>query len=563
VTLFDLAVFEQAFWTAARGELFYSSLEGDISHFGRHFSPFFYLLLPVYLLHQQPETLLVLQSAALGLGAVPLYLIARRRLASSPAALGLAALYLLSPMLHDINLVNEFHELAFVIPLLLLAFWAVETARWRVYGVAVVLALTVKEDVALTTAALGLYVALGAGRRWIGLATIAASIAWFIVVVELVMPELRGPHGDVPFPGYEYLGDGIFGMAWGVVTKPDELWQVLRAEPKQHYLRWLLTPVAFLALLAPEVLLVAAPGLLLVLGSTYPPTYVIFERYIAPVVPFVYLSAVIGIERVQRLALHRGRWAHLVPVTLTLVAALGTLHTQQQLGKYPRELLDRQSPSPHAAIAIAWARAIPSDAVAVVEDHRLLAHAAHRKHLYYLSGTSPLPDYLIVDRKTPPITNVPHEERAAAIQRIHDDPAYFALRCEDGITLYAHRDAVTRHGPLLDPYGWQRDHDAGIAGMLRLRGYSLDAFGITLYWEALTEPLPNLTVAVLALDANGVELTAHRGRPQDGACATDVWQQGQLARDPHPLALTADATELVVQVLDPNGAPLGALSLTP
>ncbi|HEX7101167.1 MAG TPA: DUF2079 domain-containing protein, partial [Nitrolancea sp.] len=96
-TLFDLALFEQSFWNAARGTLFSVSLEvtrpdlvAQMSHFGRHFSPIFFLLLPFSMLHQQPSMLLVLQSLALGGAAIPLYLFARHRLGSAPLALVIA-----------------------------------------------------------------------------------------------------------------------------------------------------------------------------------------------------------------------------------------------------------------------------------------------------------------------------------------------------------------------------------------------------------------------------------------------------------------------------------------
>ncbi|MBI2865709.1 MAG: DUF2079 domain-containing protein [Chloroflexi bacterium] len=111
-TLFDLATFEQGFWNATKGTLFFYSLEGEMSRLGRHFSPIFIPLVPLYALHRDPATLLVLQTLALGLAAVPLYLFARLRLASPVAALAVSALYLASPATHDVNIVNEFHEIA-------------------------------------------------------------------------------------------------------------------------------------------------------------------------------------------------------------------------------------------------------------------------------------------------------------------------------------------------------------------------------------------------------------------------------------------------------------------
>jgi uncharacterized membrane protein len=238
-TLFDLALFEQSFWNAARGTLFSVSLEvtrpdlvAQMSHFGRHFSPIFFLLLPFYMVHQQPSTLLVLQSLALGGAAIPLYLFARHHLGSSPLALVISLLYLANPAIHDVNTVNEFHELAFVVPLIFLAFYAIETDHWVLYGFAVLGMLMVKEDVALEVIALGLYVAVIARRRRIGLITMFSAALWFVLAVLVVIPAFRGPNGPIPFLGYDYLGHGIGGIAGGVFTRPSALWHDVTAAPQ-------------------------------------------------------------------------------------------------------------------------------------------------------------------------------------------------------------------------------------------------------------------------------------------------------------------------------------------
>lgn len=451
-TLFDLATFEQGFWNATQGTLFFYSLEGELSRFGRHFSPIFFLLLPAYALHRSPSTLLTLQSFALGVAAIPLYLIARRRLHNSPAAVIVAALYLAGPAVHDINTVNDFHEIAFAVPLLFLAFYAADTRRWWLYAVAVFGALAVKEDVALVVAALGIYVFLAMRERRAGLLTFVGSVAWFVVVVQIVMPALRGPNGPVPFPGYDYLGQGILGITRGILTKPVTLWHVVIADAKQRYLFWLLTPVGFAALLAPEVLLIAAPGLLLILASTFPPTYVIFERYVAPVLPFVYIAAVVGLERMARIVPRPGQRAVVVITAVVLFIGGGTGYAQYRLQKFPHQLLTSMTPDPHVALGHAILQEIPSARSVVIEDHRFLAHAANRRHLYFLSSTSPFPDYLFIDKSAAPITNVAPAERQAAIARISADPDYVTLACQGDFVLYARAVAYQHDHDRFAPY---------------------------------------------------------------------------------------------------------------
>jgi uncharacterized membrane protein len=459
-TLFDLALFEQSFWSAARGSLFSVSLEvtrpdlvAQMSHFGRHFSPIFFLLLPFYLLYQQPSTLLVLQSLALGGAAIPLYLFARRRLGSSPVALVFALLYLASPATHDVNTVNEFHELAFVVPLIFLAFYAIETDRWPLYAISVLGMLMVKEDVALEVIALGLFVALIARQRRIGLLTMLAGAIWFVFAVLVIIPAFRGPNGPIPFLGYDYLGHGIGGIVGGILTKPSALWHVVTAAPKLRYVFWLLIPVAFLALLAPEVLAVAAPPLLIVLASTFPLTYAIYAQYVAPIVPIVFIAAVIGFARTQRLItrLDLARTARLATTgTLLLALITGTLFAQLQLHKFPAHLIYPTTPDPQVAAALSIIDALPPDASVVSEDHRWLAHLANRPHLYVLSADSPTADYILTDGTAmKPITNYTEKDRAAAIERVEKSGEYVRLECDGGFVVYAKKGAVERENPRL------------------------------------------------------------------------------------------------------------------
>lgn len=459
-TLFDLAAFEQSFWSATRGRLFVNSLEVtrpdlvmQMSHFGRHLSPIFLLLLPIYALHQFPSTLLVLQSLALGGAAIPLYLFARRRLGSPSIAVLFAGLYLANPAVHDVNTVNEFHEISFVIPIMFVAFYAIESERWPLYFVAVFAMLAVKEDVALEVIALGLYVCFIARRRRIGIVTIVVGVVWFLAAMLLIIPAFRGPNGPIPLLGYGYLGTGVFGIARGILTRPGPLWHVVTAAAKLRYLFWLLAPVAFTALLAPEVLLVAAPPMLIILASTFPDTYAIFAQYVAPIVPIVFIAAIVGVERARgagrRLGFNRMALGMTTGLLLLTICG-GTLFAQLQLHRFPTHLVSPDNPSPQAADAIALVGSIPRQASLVIEDHRWLAHAANRQFLYVLSSDSPEADYVLSDGSAlQPITNFPKPDRVAAMQRLTASQNYLTFQCTGGFVLDVRKTAFARDHPQL------------------------------------------------------------------------------------------------------------------
>ena len=548
LTYFDLAVFDQSFWNALRGTLFFNSLEGDISHFGRHFSPILYFLLPFYAVHPHPATLLTLQSIALGLAAAPLFLVARRRLGSSWFALTIAAAYLASPAVHDIDLVNEFHEVSFAIPILFTAFYAADTQRWRLYGILVLLALMVKEDIALAVAALGLYVAFIERQRAIGLATVAGAVVWFVTVIELVMPALRGPLGAVPFHGYEYLGDGIFGIAGGIITQPGTLWDVMTSDPKLEYLKWLLLPVGFLGLLAPHVLLIGLPSMLIILASTHPPTYVIFERYVAPSLPFVFLASVVGVGFVRRFAeWSAARWisgeariirrAGIGALALCSVLIIaGTVYTQSQLGKHPEGLWYSDRPSPNAAAAMEMAGAVPAHASVTIEDHRLLARASQRRELYYLAGPDSLREYVLVNHRVSPVTHQPEDLRREAIAEVIDSGDYLPARCAEGAALYVQADAYARDDDLFGSYDWRHDRTFVIDDRLRLTGYDIEPpnppvdtqLRFTLFWQSIAEQEldgSGLSVVITVLDEAGAVVGEQRDWMRN-SCATALWPTG-------------------------------------
>ena len=91
---------------------------------------------------------------------------------------------------------------------------------------------------------------------------------------------------------------------------------------------------------------------------------------------------------------------------------------QATLHKYPNRLFYPAQPDAHTAVVLRIAQTIPEQASVVVEDHRWLAHLAHRSQLYYLFAGAPEAEYYLIDRKVPPVTNVSKPERDAIVDRI-------------------------------------------------------------------------------------------------------------------------------------------------
>src|SRR5215510_10844745 len=96
---FDLGNMVQAVWATAHGHpLRVTDLRGEqVLRLGAHVDPVLMLFAPLWRLWPSPDMLLVAQSIAIASGALPVYFLARKHLASERAGAAFAIAYLLYP----------------------------------------------------------------------------------------------------------------------------------------------------------------------------------------------------------------------------------------------------------------------------------------------------------------------------------------------------------------------------------------------------------------------------------------------------------------------------------
>ena len=118
--------------------------------------------------------LLLLQAAALAVGVVPLWRIARGFLdLGVETAMVLAVAYGFQPQLHNLNL-SEFHPEALAVPALLYAYLFSQRETWFRFAFAVAFALTTRSDLGLVVIGLGALLAID-GRQRAGRLTAAGG----------------------------------------------------------------------------------------------------------------------------------------------------------------------------------------------------------------------------------------------------------------------------------------------------------------------------------------------------------------------------------------------------
>lgn len=311
---FDLGNMDQAVWNSLHGHPFrFTNVgldwHGPPTRLGIHVEPILLLVAPLYLLHSGPETLILLQTVALALGSIPLFLLSLRRLPALPLlAAAFVAAYLLAPELLG-EAIWDFHPVALATPLMLLAVWSVDAHRYRWFIAAAVLAAMTKEDVALALIPLGVYVAVWQRRPRLGIAMIALSLAWVAVCFGIILPHFHGSFagGNNYWYRYNWLGDTPGHAAVNVLTHP---WLpftfILGDAAKRGYLAMLLRTTGGLGILAPALWICALPELAVNLLSTHAEQYSGVFQYNAVLLAFLASASVYGAE-----ALYRARLARL------------------------------------------------------------------------------------------------------------------------------------------------------------------------------------------------------------------------------------------------------------
>jgi uncharacterized membrane protein len=433
---FDLGIHAQSLYTIARHGYPLVTLYGPeaVNQFSDHFAPIFYLLTPIYVLFGDARALLVVQSLALAAGVVPVYLLARRKLATHALALALAASYLLFPALHGVNNF-DFHEIALVVPLLLWSLYCLETGRFRLFGLFLALAMFTKEEVALTGVAIGLYILFVRRQPRRGALVALASAAYFALVVGVIMPALGGGADVGRFDGLEVDGfSGFAGVAMTVVTNPFYTFDYALLDPdKLFFLAQLLLPVLGIPLLAgvgPWI--VAVPGLATLLLSSYRAQYLLDTHYSSIVIPSIFFLAVLGLARVEK-----RRPAVALPVAAALVMA--SLLMNWQFGWLGGKLFDGiPRPTERDRVLASFVQQIPPDA-SVSTLSKLVPHLASREQIILYPNVVGA-DFILFDTALDAdfFPLISRDPRGEAIERLLPFVAsgeYGLLAGQDGVLL--------------------------------------------------------------------------------------------------------------------------------
>jgi len=288
---FDFGIWAQMFHNMKTTGLPITTCERymELSHFAVHFSPIYYLMLPIYFIFPDPATLQFLQAAVIASGLIPVYLLAKH-FKLSPALTAVAGIcFAFFPAL-SAGCSYDLHENCFLVPLILWLLYFVEKNKFVPMLVFSVLTCLVKEDAPVYVAFIAIYAIFSNWQKngeykfikLKGFGLLVLSAVYFFAAIKLLEKYGEG----AMFYRYEnYAVDGsdsIVGLIKTALANPAYIFAQSLNEDKLPFALTMLAPLAFVPLMNLDVfaLILIGPFLLVNLMSNYPYQYSIAFQYV-------------------------------------------------------------------------------------------------------------------------------------------------------------------------------------------------------------------------------------------------------------------------------------------
>lgn len=544
----DLGNMGQAIWNTSQGHLFHQTNQpGLTNRLSLHVEPILVPISLLYHVYSGPETLFIIQTVVVALGAIPIFALARLKLENDGLALIFALVYLMFPAIQAANLL-DFHAVTLAPTFFLATFYYLETRQLKLFALFAVLTAACKEDMTLLVMMLGFYAFFINRQRWVGLATVALSGLWVSLAVFVIPPLFAGTD-NIHWNRYDHLGDGALNIVMNLFLQPHLFLDHLQSVNAANYLRLLLTPTGFTALFNPITLLLALPSLGINLLSNFPP----MQRansliYAAPIVPAILISSIYGLANLKRFGCqvsgvrcHGPTLNSFFNVTLGGLILFATITYHYHYGYLPGggQYRGWEAVTDHQRRAAAILAQIPNDAALSAQD-RLNPHVSGRETLYIFDRIDDA-DHIVLDVTEDSWPLHPVELRHR-VDRFLNDEGFGIVDARDGYLLLAKNDRTGGQPDLptslpdrffdfarVDrPATFQAEVPLSITfdDKLELVGY---AFGlgaheeflpvVTLYWRALQPLEENYTLWPFFIDRNGHLIEDPSERP----LVTTLW----------------------------------------
>lgn len=414
---FDLGIMHQTVYNTYR-----ALVTGDMSRFLEFTNPHGFeqvkrmaihndillaLLAPFYFIYNGPETLLVIQTVVLALGAYAVFQIAlfvfEKFTYKHSIALVFSLAYLLySPMQRANNF--DFHPVTLATSLLLFMFYFFLRKQYWISGLFFLLSLISKEQVSLTTTLFGIYILyyfaktkISNRKRWFPLAIVGISIIWFLLSLYIIIPYFhKGAH--FALGKFSDFGESPKNVFIGIFKNPIRIFYRLIERDSLRYFWFLLGPLGFLSLFSPLTLAIALPEFAINILSNDGNMRNVIYHYTSVIQPFVFISAIYGsyylITRFKTIHDKKKTYAFVGMIVLT---SFFFSYFKSPL-PYSREKEIHPFVYPQKEIreTETWSKALKNEKLKISSIGHLAPFFTSRRYFYNFSQYYPLADYIVL-----------------------------------------------------------------------------------------------------------------------------------------------------------------------
>jgi len=303
----DLGIFDQVLYLISQGEPPISSILGN-HILADHAALVFYPLALFYRIFPNVHWLLMIQAIALAIGILPVWHLAKQAGLSDALAQTVVGVYLLYPVLFNVNLA-DFRPEAIALPALLDAVLTARRYKFGRFCLDLMLIMSCKAVLALTVAAMGLWLLGFEKRRQCGFTALITGFAWFGIATQLIMPMFAESYSlanSQILYRYPFLGETVPQAIRTLLLRPDLILKVIVNWENVRYLGLLLLPIVWslspanLAALLPII-----PSIGLNLLSVNPAQRSLLYQYSLPAVPFLMVLVIAALAKPHRWLPHR------------------------------------------------------------------------------------------------------------------------------------------------------------------------------------------------------------------------------------------------------------------
>lgn len=329
----DLGNMDQTVWNVLHGNGF--TLTDPMgthqeSRLAVHADFLLILLAPFYVIWSSPKMLILIQTIILGLGAIPVFWIARDKLKSRNVALLFSAVYLLYPTIQR-TMLHDFHAVVLSTTFLLFAYWYMEKENYLLFIIFALLAAFGKEQVWITTGFMGLYVLFLKKRFWVGALVTSVSFITFYLLFWKFIPAVTITHQHFALAYLSEFGGNLDSILKNILKNPFLVIKDFFARDNLFYLFQLFFSSGFLSVFSPITLIYALPSIGINALSNNPLMRQIDYQYASVITPFIFISAIDGFRvvtnRITKTVKLQRRQAMMIPVIVLAVStAIGCVY---------------------------------------------------------------------------------------------------------------------------------------------------------------------------------------------------------------------------------------------